>query len=485
MTNSTSRTEGVSWKLRVAIGLPVLLGALDLTVISATLPVIIEELDLPLPGGTRQAAWLVSAYLIAYAIGILGAGRLGDALGERRTLIAATVIFGAASALVAGSGEWSTNLVQEIAYRAFEARPGSDISGLGVLVAGRALQALGAGAMVPVGMSYGWRITGSAKWLGFIAAVDMAGWTLGHLYGGVVVSLTDWRVAFWINLPLTAVALVLLNRVKRPSRPTRKAFPVVQFLAGSTGLALLVYGTTGESAEQPIEWGWVLVGIALAGAAFWRGSDQLLPLRTAARRPAVATANLVLGYLVFLTLAFVPLYVSVLFDAPAEVDAWTTGWLLTAFTLPLVATTWLGSRPLPPAALPLAALAATAGFAMMRSWDPVASAMVPSLIVVGLALGLFFTPLAEAVLAGAPADAAGGASSLVILTRLVGMAIGTSVLTGYILRRVSETTISDAATLLGDVEAAFEGAAYLGVAGAILLGILVTLDAFGSRRHST
>lgn len=104
----------------------------------------------------------------------------------------------------------------------------------------------------------------------------------------------------------------------------------------------MVYGTAGESAARPIQWGWVTAGILLIGGAFWLRPDRLLPLGTAARRPAATAANLVLGYLVFLTLAFVPLYVSVLFDSPAETDAWITGWLLTAFTIPLVATTWFG-----------------------------------------------------------------------------------------------------------------------------------------------
>ncbi len=90
------------------------------------------------------------------------------------------------------------------------------------------------------------------------------------------------------------------------------------------------------------------------------------------------------------------------------------------------------------------------GSRLPRQWFPRSSSL-------GRPWAVFFTPLAETVLAAAPDDAAGGASSLVILTRLVGMAIGTSVLTGYILQRVSETEIADAATLLARCRSRLRG----------------------------
>lgn len=471
----------ISPALRVAIGLPVLLGALDLTVISATLPVIIDELRLPLPDGTRQAAWLVSGYLIAYAIGILGAGRLGDAIGERRVLIGATILFGLASALVAISGDWSTELVQQVTYRWFESRPGPDTAGVWTLVAARALQALGAGAMVPVGMSYGWKITGSRAWLGFIAAADMLGWTLGHLYGGIVVSLANWRTAFWINVPLCGLSLFLLYRTKHGETSNASRFPLVQFLLGGAGLSILVFGTAGESDGRTVLWGWVVAGIVLVASSVALGADRLLPLHAVWRDPAATAINFLLGYLVFLTLAFVPLYVSVLFEQEARTDAWITGWLLSAFTLPLVLATWLGTRDLPKWLLLLGAAGSGVGFLMVRGWEPNVAALIPALVIIGMSLGFFFTPMAERVLATAPPETAGGASSLVILTRLIGMAVGTSILTGFILARVGAANIADAASLLKDVESAFEDAAYLGAFGSAVLASLVGVSLASSR----
>ncbi len=133
--------------LYIGVGLPVLLGALDLTVISAVLPVIIGELDLVVPDGVRQASWLVIGYLVAYAIGIVGGGRLGDRYGSRRVLVWAVGLFGVASLglIVLASGPAS--LVKEIAYRGFEARPDPSLVALAVLTGWRVLQALAAGAI--------------------------------------------------------------------------------------------------------------------------------------------------------------------------------------------------------------------------------------------------------------------------------------------------------------------------------------------------
>ena len=86
------------------------------------------------------------------------------------------------------------------------------------LIGGRVVQALGAGAMVPVSMALvgdlyppGRRATP----LGIIGAVDTAGWVLGHLYGGVMVQFVEWPVLFWINIPITTVVAFLTWRALR------------------------------------------------------------------------------------------------------------------------------------------------------------------------------------------------------------------------------------------------------------------------------
>ncbi|MBK5269135.1 MAG: MFS transporter [Acidimicrobiia bacterium] len=454
-------------QLQIAIGLPVLLGALDLTVISAILPSVVSELDLPVPGGIRQASWLVTGYLVAYAIGILAAGRLSDRHGAGPVLRWGLVLFALGSVAVAVSGPWSTRLVQQVAYRSLEARPAAEFVGLWVLVASRSVQALAAGAIVPAGMSYGWKQLGSSRWLGFVAAVDLAGWTLGHLYGGIIVRLADWRLAFWINLPFVALSLFMLRSMQ--SSPSRQVvMPWTRVALIGFGIAATMVGIGGVegsvTAVQPV---WLVVGVVATVAGFVGDVNGLVPLRTSLRNPAVLLANVTLGFVVFLVLALVPLFVSVLIEADTERAGWLSGWMLSAFTVPMAVMAWWSSRAQRRSLQWVAAIGGVVGFVMASRWEPRLAGLVPGLLVLGVSLGVWFGPLAERVLQAVPAESSGGGSAVVILSRLVGMAIGTATLTNFVLSKVPAVTTADA--LIADLLTVFHDAALLGVAGCVLL----------------
>lgn len=449
--------------LRIAIGLPVLFGALDLTVISAALPVIISELDLVMPAGARQAAWLVTGYLLAYAIGILIAGRLSDIVGERRVLMGSIILFGLASVVMATSGDWSVDLVRNMAYRLAEARPDPGLVNLYILITARALQALGAGAIVPVGMAAGWRLTRNPSWFGFIAAVDMAGWTLGHLYGGVIVRLSNWRWAFWLNVPLVIAALWAMRSIPEHTDSTRPKMPYVAVALAASGLAATLVGLGGDGAAN-IQPGWIAGGVALLVVSTFTGASELLPIGISTREPIAAVANLMLGFSVFLALAMVPLFITTLIEFDSTAAAWSTGWMLTAYTGPLVVGAWIGSRWR--RSLLLAAVGVWVGFIMMRSWEPTYASMIPSLAILGVSIGTFFGPIAQDLVSTAATGEAGGASSFVILGRLVGMSIGTAVLT----QTVTATLVDDV-DLSEALLPAFHSASSLGWWGAAALSL--------------
>ena len=153
---------------------------MDLTVASAFLPQVVVDFEL----STQQfalAGWVVTMYLAAYAVSMTFAGRLSDLYGRRVVYLVCLVVFIAGSILVA-----------------LTRTPGLSPSfSLEWLVISRVIQALGAGAMVPVSMA----LVGDlfpperrASPLGIIAAVDTAGWVVGHLYGGIMIRLfNDWR----------------------------------------------------------------------------------------------------------------------------------------------------------------------------------------------------------------------------------------------------------------------------------------------------
>ncbi len=201
------------------ISLPVFIGALDLTIVSAVLPNVITELSIPIQTGGDDAAWVVSGYLLAYTISVALMGRVSDLIGRRRTYFIALLIFILGSWLVAVATLAPAAWVRRIAVMIEGGRPERVyMMALYALIAGRVVQALGAGAMVPVSMALagdlyppGRRATA----LGIVGAIDTAGWVLGHLYGGLMVQVVPWPVLFWINIPITtAVAALTWSRLR-------------------------------------------------------------------------------------------------------------------------------------------------------------------------------------------------------------------------------------------------------------------------------
>ena len=94
--------------------LPVFIGALDLTIVSAVLPTVIFELNIPVQTGLDDAAWVVSGYLLAYAVSMTFMGRVSDLLGRRRVLLICLAIFFLGSWWVAASNgmpaQWAARL---------------------------------------------------------------------------------------------------------------------------------------------------------------------------------------------------------------------------------------------------------------------------------------------------------------------------------------------------------------------------------------
>lgn len=493
----TMRAPRVSPRLTLAlVSLAIFVGAVDLTVVSAVLPKIMLDLRVSLDTELNRASWVVSGYLLAYTISITFMGRLSDLLGRRRVYLAALVVFLLGSALVA-------------------AAPGLD-----VLVFGRVVQACGAGAMVPVSMALVSDIFPAgarAAALGFIGAVDTAGWMVGHLYGGVLMrAFDDWRLLFWLNLPIGLLALVLTWWALRdvPRRRASGSFDWPGTLLISASLTALNLGLAagaelgatdfyGERAgPPPFALPLVLLALVLAGAFLWwerRAPDPLVDLALFRERGAAAACavNAILGFAIALAITNVPLFVNtrlLLFDAtdPGVLRraAWDAGWVLSALTLTMAAAAFpggflagrVGDRPVAAAGLALAAL----GYWLASGWtaDTGYVAMVAQLMLAGTGLGLVLAPAADALIRGAPMDRRGAVAAIVIALRLVGMTVGVAVLTLWgvqrqdALRRAGAAdplAASDPARFLMNVAAQVIGETLLFGVVALALAVLIAL----------
>ena len=201
----------------------VALAAADLTAVSTLLPQIIIDLEVPLPDGLSDAAWVVSAYLIGSIVTLPISGRLSDRFHRRPVFLACLSIFALGSI---GSALAPT---------------------LGWLIAARAVQALGAGAMVPVTMALATDVLPPRQWalaFGMIGAVDTAGWAVGPLYGALFVNALDWRWLFWVNVPLALVVAAVTWRMLAGLRTPGTAQPLDWWgaLVFTAGLIALNWG---------------------------------------------------------------------------------------------------------------------------------------------------------------------------------------------------------------------------------------------------
>ena len=409
--------------------LPVFIGALDLTVISAVLPAVIADLRVPLQSGLNDAAWAVTGYLLAYAISMTFMGWVSDIWGRRPVYLICLAVFAAGSWLVAASGGLPAQAVERLVRLIAGGRPDRSLMALYALIAGRVVQAFGAGALVPITMALVGDLFPAARravWLGVVGAVDTAGWVLGHLYGGILVQFVPWTYLFWINLPI----------------------------------ALLSFGLIG----------WALQDIGVPAALNEIDGRRLLfNLRAFFDRSLAAafSANLLVGFSLMVGLVSVPLFINLAGAESGEQGALASGVMLSAFTIPMALAAvpggWLASRRGDRLTTAVGVLVALGGFALMTRWHPEyarqaaqfvaglgepgglprevlagAGGMAAGLFLAGIGLGLTIAPIGSSVINGVKDSERGMASALVIVLRLIGMSLSVSTLTRYGLRRSTE-----------------------------------------------
>lgn len=302
MTQATQ--AAVRPKIRIVLfGLMIamMLAMLDNMIVSTALPRIVGEF-----GGLDHFTWVVTAYVLGTTVSTPIWGKLGDLFGRKSIFLTSVVIFLVGSALCGMAG---SNLL------------GGPDDGMAELIAFRAVQGLGAGGLL-VGVL---AIIGDlvpprerGRYQGMIAGIMAIALVAGPLVGGFITDHLSWRWAFYVNLPLGGVALVLLVATLRlPRYRTEHRIDWLGAALLAVGITAMVLITTWGGNEyawrSPQIVGLVsLAVVALAAFAVveLRAVEPILPLGLFVNRnfALISAIGFLLGFAMFGAMSFLPLY---------------------------------------------------------------------------------------------------------------------------------------------------------------------------------
>lgn len=407
------------WLAIAAVSLPMFMATLDNLVMTSALPVIQRDLG----ASVNDLSWFMNAYTLAFATFMLPAATLGDRIGRRRVMVAGIAVFTLAS-IAAGVSDSS-----------------------GALIAARAVQGLGAAAIMPLSLTLlaanvPDRLRPAA--IGIWGGVSGLGVALGPVVGGAVVEGVSWQAIFWLNVPVAVLALPLLLAAVTESRGSWQRLDLLgaAMLGGAVFLGIwgIVHGNDDGWTSAGVLVPLVVAALLLPGYVVHalRRSDAVLPLRLFASR-SFSVANVVaLGFTVgmFGAVFLLSQYLQVVqgyspLGAGVRTLPWTAAPMVVAPLAGLVAGR-IGVRPLLLVGLALQA-GALVWFAGLTESAADYAGFVPALAMAGVGMGLVFPSVSNATLDGLPDDDFATASSANSTIREFGVALGIALLTAVFL----------------------------------------------------
>ncbi len=442
MTASLSRRRAITAGLLLGMGL----GALEATVVSTAMPTVIAS-----RGGLAPYSWVFSAYLLTSTASVPIWGRLSDLHGRREMYLTGVAVF----------------LVGSAASGAATSMP--------FLIAARALQGLGAGAVIPLGMTIVGELYTIAE-RARVQALFSGVWGLasiaGPLAGGYITDALSWRWVFFLNLPFGLLAAAVIAFAYPASARTtagRVDWNGALFLFGGTSALLVaIGGDIGVAA-----WWWAGAAVILLAVFAWierRSSDPMLPIDLL-RTPIVARTLVVVflvGTALFGAITFIPLFVQSVIGGTAT----EAGQVLTPLFLGWVAmsvatarlTVRLGYRRIAIGG----SVVMLVGFAVLQSVHAgsTRATILGAGLLIGAGMGMSMLSMLLAIQHGVPRAHLGLATSLQQFSRSVGAAIGVAGMGALLTRGVAGLTLPGGVEGMG-AGVALTGAARLQFAAAL------------------
>jgi EmrB/QacA subfamily drug resistance transporter len=360
---------------------------------------------------------VLNGYLLVISVLVVTAGRLGDIYGRRLIFLIGMAVFGGGSVLAAVAGDDA------------------------VLVAARAIQGVGGAAMLALSLaivSHAFPVEQQGRALGIWAAVSALALAVGPLVGGALIEV-DWRLIFWINLPICAAGIGITGWAARESRdetsPPKVDYPGLATL--TPGLLAIVFALV-----RADDWGWgspktlglLALGVVLL-AGFWaierRVTSPIVDFSLFRNGPylgASAAAFALVGAY-WAVIFFQPQYLQLVLDhGPVA-----AGILVLPITAPMVFISpfcgplikRFGPRGLMTAGMVCGAV----GLALLTRIDASSSygALLPGYLLFGIALGLVYAPMSTAAMLAMPREKAGIAAGVLAMVRVTAGALALAV----------------------------------------------------------
>ncbi len=395
----------------------------DATIVAVANPSIMEKLD----AGYDAVIWVTSAYLLGFAVPLLLAGRLGDRYGPKNLYLLGLAVFTAAS-LWCGLSDT-----------------------IGMLIAARVVQGVGAALLTPQTLSTITRIFPAER-----RGVAMSVWgatagvatLVGPLAGGVLVDGLGWQWIFFVNVPVGIIGLGLAFWLV-PDLPTEKhGFDLLGVLLSGFGMFMIVFALQeGQSHNwAPWIWGTLAGGVGfMAAFIFWQQAnrnDPLIPLGIFRDRD-FSLSNLGVATIGFVVTAMI---LPVMFYAQAVCGLSPTRSAL--LTAPMAVATgvlapWVGKivdrshpRPIIGFGFSVLAIALTWLSVEMTPTTPIWRIVLP-LTATGVGMAFIWSPLAATATRNLPPQLAGAGSGVYNATRQVGSVLGSASMAAFMTTRIS------------------------------------------------